>query len=128
MKMILTFALFLGILMTGTAQSLEVAREEGHRTLYTYENGLIAFQTLDALDRVVETGFFLDGRPHGNWVRYDENGEITAQASYIFGNKEGRWMVWNHDRTVLFEINYEGNNKVSATKWRADERIAMVND
>jgi antitoxin component YwqK of YwqJK toxin-antitoxin module len=111
---------------TAFSQSIEHSHEDGNRTVYTYQDGMIAFETFTSEGLLFETGYFLDGRPHGNWVRFDEQGEVAAQASYNFGDKDGRWLVWNHDRTILFEINYQQNEKISAVKWRADERIAAA--
>lgn len=103
------------------AQEMERTHDNGNKTSYVLQNGTIAFTTVNLSGTVVETGSFLDGRPHGDWMQYNETGEIIGQAEYAFGEKEGRWLIWNTDKSVLYEINYLNNQRVSAVRWKMDE-------
>ena len=124
-----TFTTILGTFLFSIfmqAQSLERIHENGHKTTYDLQNGLIAFTTVNAMGTTIETGAFLDGRPHGEWLQFNELGEMIGQASYAFGDKEGKWLIWNTEKTVLYEINYLNNERVSAVRWKMDD-MQLVN-
>ncbi len=126
MKTIATF--FALVILTGWAhaQDLVKIQENGNKTTYALENGIILFTTTTPEGALIETGGFLDGRPHGEWIQYNKEGLIIGQATYVFGDKQGQWLIWNEDKTVLFEISYVDNQRVSAVKWTMDD-AQMVN-
>jgi antitoxin component YwqK of YwqJK toxin-antitoxin module len=45
--------------------------------------------------RLVEQ--FVNGKHHGNYVRYAEDGTIISQGMYIGGLKEGEWLEYGND-------------------------------
>ena len=117
---LLTLSIFLGSFLH--AQVTEKIAEDGSSTVYNEVSGVVYFEKYSADQLLVETGAFLDGRPHGEWMRYNEEGKTIAQATYTFGSKEGRWLIWTDDATILYEINYANNEKISAFKWRAEDQ------
>lgn len=128
MKTIATFLAAVLLMGWVQAQDLVKTQENGNKTTYTLENGVILFATTTPDGALVETGGFLDGRPHGEWLQYNENGLVVSQATYVFGDKQGQWLIWNEDKTVLFEINYVDNKRVSAVKWTMDDAQVVNKD
>ena len=48
-----------------------------------------------------EQGSFSDGKKHGSWVFYDENGQLREKGTYKDGKEEGPW-VYYHDNGQLW--------------------------
>lgn len=64
---------------------------------YYHDNGLIS-----------QKGTFnLDGKLHGEWVSYDNNGDKIALGSYDNGLKTGKWYFWSGDSKK--EVEYSNN-------------------
>jgi len=61
------------------------------------------------------TGKFKNGVKHGTWKTWDENGKITAVAHYRKGEKTGKWVISESDKTT-FEISFNKNHMVHALK------------
>ncbi len=64
--------------------------------IYYYEDGTIS-----------QEGTFKNGKLHGEWVSYDQNGKKTALANYKEGEKDGKWFFWAND--ILTEVDYTNN-------------------
>ena len=43
------------------------------------------------------TGEFRNGKKHGNWTYWKENGKTDREESYFEGNKNGNWVYYNDD-------------------------------
>ncbi|GIT57601.1 MAG: hypothetical protein Ct9H300mP18_10300 [Candidatus Neomarinimicrobiota bacterium] len=41
------------------------------------------------------TGAFRNGKKHGNWTYWKENGKTDREESYFEGNKNGNWVYYN---------------------------------
>lgn len=64
--------------------------------------------------KIKETGAFVNGKMHGNWVNYHENGNKSGEASYEAGHKTGEWKVFDQDGIVRYKVNYKDNRMISA--------------
>lgn len=68
---------------------------------YYHDNGMIS-----------QTGTFnLDGKLHGEWLSYDQNGQKIALGSYDNGLKTGKWYFWSGDSVK--EVEYSNNSIAS---------------
>lgn len=79
-KLLLGALLFTGGVF---AQNVEPQFEiEGNliRATYFYDNG-----------KVKEQGFYKDGKVHGQWISFSEDGIKTAVGEYVNGTKVGKW-------------------------------------
>ena len=47
-----------------------------------------------------EQGSFKDGRKHGRWVSYYDNGQVWMKGTYKNGKREGTWFDYHKDGTV----------------------------
>ncbi|SFW39189.1 hypothetical protein SAMN02927921_01472 [Sinomicrobium oceani] len=113
-------ALIAALLVSGFmfAQQTEVKpvlEKEGNlvKATYFHDNGKIA-----------QTGYYKDGKPHGNWKAFNEEGEKIAAGTYDQGKKVGKWFFWTPDN--LNEVNFENSEIVSVTKW-SDARPVVLN-
>ncbi|MCX2681295.1 nicotinic acid mononucleotide adenyltransferase [Galbibacter sp. EGI 63066] len=73
---------------------------------------------------VAQTGYYLDGKLHGEWKSYDEKGNKTAMAQYEHGKKTGKWFFWSDD--VLKEVNYDDNRITNVTEWSNSNPVVVT--
>ena len=64
---------------------------------YYHDNGIIS----------QEGTFNLDGKLHGEWTSYDDQGHKIALGSYENGMKTGTWYFWSGDSKK--EVEYSKN-------------------
>ncbi|MFN4762286.1 toxin-antitoxin system YwqK family antitoxin [Gillisia sp. Q332] len=64
---------------------------------------------------VSQEGTYKDGKLHGKWISYDQNGKKVAMANYEEGIKTGKWFFWSADQ--LTEVDYSNNLIAEVTKY-----------
>jgi len=58
--------------------------------------------------QVSQTGYYTkDGKLHGDWFRYCEEGKKLVSAKYDNGKKVGKWIYWIDDK--MKEVDYSKN-------------------
>lgn len=62
---------------------------------------------------IKQEGTYKDGKLHGKWISFGQDGKKTALAHYHRGEKVGKWFFWSTD--LLTEIDYE-NSKIAAVR------------
>ncbi len=72
-----------------------------------------------------QEGTYKDGKLHGEWVSYNQNGEKTAIAQYKNGQKDGIWFFWSGDQ--LSEVDYDNNNIASVNSWKSTSSLVSNN-
>ena len=45
-------------------------------------------------------GSFRNGKKHGPYVQYHNNGQLSSKGTYKNGKREGPWVYYNEDATV----------------------------
>ncbi len=95
------------VLMGGvvSAQTIEPVLEADGKMVkatYFHENG-----------KVNQQGHFLDGKPEGKWIMFDELGNKKAVAHYATGEKTGKWYFFSGN--TVSEVDYS-DNRVAAVK------------
>jgi antitoxin component YwqK of YwqJK toxin-antitoxin module len=82
------------------------------KATFYHDNGMVS-----------QTGYFLDGKLHGEWIMYDRDGKKTASGQYDMGAKEGKWFFWKDD--VLQEVDYIDNEIINVVNWSNSEPVAI---
>lgn len=98
---------------------------------YTVKNGLIdgGATYYYASGNKMETGTFTNGQKDQKWVRFNENGSISAIAFYILGKKTGTWLVFDENGKKRFEMNYSNGEKTGVwTNWDENGAVASTKD
>ncbi|MBT8294116.1 MAG: nicotinic acid mononucleotide adenyltransferase [Eudoraea sp.] len=79
------------------------------------ETNLIEVTYYHNNDQVSQQGTFnLDGKLHGKWISYDEQGVKIAEGSYENGIKTGKWYFWSDNKVK--EIIFDNNSIASITE------------
>ncbi len=97
-----------------SAQSVEpVLEAEGKmvKATYYHANGMIQQQ-----------GYFLDGKPEGKWISFDEAGNKKSVAQYAAGAKTGKWYFFNGN--AVNEVDYT-DNRVAAVKSYSKDALVV---
>ena len=75
---------------------------------------------------ISQTGSYTkDGKLHGDWYSYCEQGNKLVSASYDNGKKVGKWFYWSG--TTLKEVDYSNNAVVSVNEWKDKTEVAINN-
>lgn len=82
---------------------------------YYYDNG-----------KIEQMGTFnADGKLHGTWTSFDQEGNKVAIGSYENGLKVGKWFFWTDD--ILKEVDYLDSKIISVNQWTDKTRVAIRN-
>ena len=94
MKQLLPFLFLLCFFLPAGAAAQDSLKSGTYR--FYYESG-----------RLKEKGYFKNGKRHGTWKAYDENGVLVGRTKYRDGN-----MVWRHviSRGKVIEITDDKGN------------------
>ncbi len=65
------------------------------------KKGLIKYFEHFTNDRVSVEGQTLDGKKHGIWTFYHDNGNKKASGLFVDGLKEGKWQWFNPDGNLI---------------------------
>ena len=78
---------------------------------YYHDNGVVS-----------QTGTFnLDRELHGEWISYNEEGEMIVQGQYAHGKKIGTWKFWKND--MVKELVYANNAIASVDGVKMDSQV-----
>lgn len=94
---------FFGFAVQAQTEQHEVVDQMVKSTFY-YEDGTIK-----------QSGFYKDGKVHGQWVSYDENGRKLALGQYNDGKKVGKWFFWSAEN--LTEVDYSDARIAQVKQW-----------
>jgi antitoxin component YwqK of YwqJK toxin-antitoxin module len=100
-----------------TAQDIEPNFEKQGKLIkgtFYYQDGSIS-----------QEGTYKDGKLHGQWVSYDQNGKKTALANYENGKKTGKWFFWSSNQ--LTEVDYNNNWIAEVANYKLNEAIVNKN-
>jgi hypothetical protein len=71
-------------------------------------------------------GSLLEGRRHGKWVFWYENGERQLEGEYMKGQKTGLWRKWATDGAMITEGNFShGKMHGKWTDWHGNGQKAL---
>ena len=80
--------------------------------VYYHDNGKIS-----------QTGFYTkEGKLHGDWYSYNQEGNKIVSAKYDEGKKVGKWFYWNGN--TLREVDYTSNTIASINEWTNKNALA----
>jgi antitoxin component YwqK of YwqJK toxin-antitoxin module len=90
---------------------------EGYYREYDREGKIIASK-MYAHDSVVAEGIIDEnGRQQGNWLLYDDKGNVKAEGAYKDGKRIGAWKFFYPGKVLQQEGNYEKGLPTGAWKW-----------
>ncbi|WP_343487095.1 nicotinic acid mononucleotide adenyltransferase [Allomuricauda sp. d1] len=82
------------------------------KATYFHDNGEIA-----------QTGFYLNGKLHGQWRMYNEEGKKIATGKYEMGQRSGKWFFW--EGQTLKEVDFTDNRITNVIQWNNAEAVAV---
>ena len=75
---------------------LQIRSEDTKVLTLDKENKLIKVEIYHDNGELSQTGFYtLDGKLHGEWFSYCDQGNKLVSAVYENGKKVGKWFYWN---------------------------------
>ncbi|MBT8223368.1 MAG: nicotinic acid mononucleotide adenyltransferase [Eudoraea sp.] len=106
MKTVASIVVFLFVSLLYAQGTEPILEQQGDKVKATYfhENGVVA-----------QIGYYLDGKPDGEWKMYDTTGKKIAMGQYDSGKKTGKWFFWEGE--VLREVDYLENKVANVINW-----------
>ncbi len=115
MKTVVSIVVFLFVSLIYAQEEIKpIFEQEGDmvKATYFHDNGVVA-----------QTGYFLDGKPDGEWKMYDNTGKKIAMGQYDSGKKTGKWFFWEGDG--LREVDYLENKIANVINWTDAESVVL---
>jgi antitoxin component YwqK of YwqJK toxin-antitoxin module len=112
-KTLLAIAFMIGT-MAGAQEIKPDFEKQGDliKGTYYYEDG-----------SVKQKGTYKNGKLHGEWISYGQDGKKNAIAQYQEGIKTGKWFFWHDD--LLMEVDYNDNKIAEVRKYKSAEALAQ---
>lgn len=109
MKKIIIAALLLsaGVVSAQKIEPKYTIENEMVKATYFYDNG-----------QVIQEGFYKDGKLHGKWVAYNEDGSKQSLGEYNDGSKTGKWFFWGE--SALNEVDFKDSRVAEVKTWSRD--------
>lgn len=79
-------------------------------------DGVIEYVLRDNNGKVIETGFYYNRKMVGTWTSYFPSGKKHTVAKFKNGVKHGNWLMYNESGQVVFNVLFKEGKKVSATQ------------
>ena len=76
----------------------------------TYKRGVITKQVnyyLTEEEQIEYIGYWKDGKIHGDFESYYENGNMSIQGQLTEGQYDGEWDYWDEDGSLNKELTYD---------------------
>lgn len=110
------------VLMLMLSVAFTYAQKERNLT-YNEDTKLIEVTYFHDNGEVSQTGFYTeDGKLHGDWFSYCQEGNKIVSAKYNEGAKVGKWFFWENNK--LREVDYSNNAISSVSEWTKSSAIA----
>ncbi|WP_294819864.1 membrane-binding protein [uncultured Flavobacterium sp.] len=93
-----------GVLSAQEVKPKHEIQDQMVKSTYYYENG-----------QVKQQGFYKDGKLHGIWTSFNEDGTKRAMGEYNSGVKTGKWFFWTGSE--LNEVDYADSRIAEVKKW-----------
>lgn len=108
----------MALLLTGVLYA-----QDSNKPTYVVEGDFIVATLYHDNGVVAQTGMYTeDGKLHGEWISYDENGNKTAMAYYFEGKKVGTWTFFIGDEIKVVDYGENGITQVETWK-KTDTRV-----
>ena len=84
--------------------------------IYYHDNG-----------EVSQTGYYnIDGKLHGEWLSFSQEGKKMVSAKYENGKKVGKWFYWIG--STLKEVDYFDNAIANVNEWTNSKTIVASSE
>ena len=98
-----------------------MAQEKDPKPVFEKQGDLIKGTFYYEDGSIRQEGTYKDGRLHGKWISYNQNGEKTAIANYEQGKKDGKWFFWSENK--LTEVDYQNSVIASVNSWKRESSL-----
>lgn len=123
MKALITF---IAVAFVGLAAQAQDIRTETYdngqiKTEYTIFGEYIQMVSYYEDGAIKETGSYLNNLPHGEYKKFDRNGDLLTGGQYVRGQKQGSWTFRANNGEMLYHVEYVDNIQVNVDRWVAAE-------
>ncbi len=76
--------------------------------------------------KVVQVGYYLNGKKTGKWTAYNDIGEVISEMNYFKGKKEGKTIVWVPSNDIRYEIIYSKDKIISRYEFKNNSDVLVA--
>jgi antitoxin component YwqK of YwqJK toxin-antitoxin module len=55
---------------------------------------------------------YKNGREHGSFTQWYDNGQMRVQGNFVNGKKEGAETAWNKDGSIKYKATYKDGQEI----------------
>ena len=88
------------------------------RAVYTDNDGdgIVEYTLQNTNGKVIETGYYQNGKMHGTWTSFYPSGTKQAVVKFKNGMKHGKWLFYDHQERIITTVTYENDKKIMASQ------------
>jgi antitoxin component YwqK of YwqJK toxin-antitoxin module len=79
-------------------------------------DGVIEYTLTSKDGKVIETGYYLNGKMHGTWTSFYPSGKKQAVVKFRNGKKNGKWTFFDQEGRTSLVVTYDNDKKIMATQ------------
>ena len=106
------------IIIAGLLLSACVVSAQNVEPKYEIENQMVKATYYHDNGNIKQEGYYKDGKLHGKWLAYNEDGTKQSLGEYNNGTKCVKWFFWNN--ATLSEVDYNDSRVAEVKKWSTD--------
>ena len=83
--------------------------DEDITKVMNYYNGLLhgEFLVFDDKGNLLEKGRYFDGQKDGKWSSWTTGGVKTGEAEFDHGQRDGKWQIWDEQGVLRYVMFYD---------------------
>jgi antitoxin component YwqK of YwqJK toxin-antitoxin module len=88
------------------------------RAIYTDNDGdgILEYTLQNTNGKVIETGYYYNGKMHGTWTSFYPSGKKQAVVKFKNGMKHGKWFFYDQQGRTITTVTYENDKKIMASQ------------
>lgn len=124
MKKVWVMVLMAAAVSTGRSQTNSAAEEcitfSANSTCKLLDDNHYEVTQYSESGKVVQVGYYLNGKKAGKWTAFDEQGTKVSEMNYLNGKKQGKTIVWVPSEGIRYEIIYSRGKLISSYAFNSD--------
>jgi antitoxin component YwqK of YwqJK toxin-antitoxin module len=110
--------LLLVVLLAGMSMAAQAPKP-----IYEKEGKMVKATFFHENGQIAQTGFYLEGKLHGEWTMFCKEGNKLAMGTYQQGAKTGKWFFWEGE--ALKEVDFINNKMAVITQWNNKGTVVL---
>jgi len=103
--------------------SVALSAQNKEAVQYEKQGALVKATRFHDNGAIAQQGTYLNGKLHGEWKMYNQEGEKLAMGTYQLGAKTGKWFFWEGE--ALKEVDFINNEMAAIREWDSKGTVVL---